>query len=466
MACFLSPKITLFLLFFLLIQLPSLAQRPGFGNSVVVPVYRSKEDSVRGRQLDKQIEEFMFSREKKAGRTVDSLFQLRSAFNQTAILRFRTVYFSSPDYVRLDSLKKVNDFSVITKISLEGVKELPEQVWKCNNLEAIEVLNSRMDRLPDLSSLQKLKTVYIFNNIPGRRLKITANRNITNLTIRGEYPQRLPRSYKKLPALLKLDLEENQLTKFPNGARKNKKLIELNVQRNELTLKGKIKLHPYLQQLGLQNNQIEHVPASIANFPNLKKLNFNTNKISKVDREIEKLQKLEFISFYKNNLAEIPEGVYKLSSLKEIDLFHNQIEKFEPEKSNWSNLITLYLSHNKVLELSENISRLTSLEGLYIWDNRIGKLPESIGTLQKLKFVRVNNNYLKVLPDTLLLLKDLEELDCSRNFITHLPSAIFDFKNLKIIAFNTNPWDEESKKLIASKLEELRSRDVYVHADE
>jgi Leucine-rich repeat (LRR) protein len=466
MTCFLRPKMSLFLLFFLSILYPSVAQHSRFGNSVVVPVYRSKEDSVKGRQMDKKIEELMFSRDKKAGRAMDSLFQLRSAFNQTAILRFRTMYFSSADYIRLDSLEQVNDFSAITKISLEGVKELPEQVWKCNNLEAIEIVNSRVDALPDLQSLPKLKSVYFFNNIPSRKLKIAGNGNITNLTIRGEYPRRLPRSYKKLPALLKLDLEDNQLTRFPNGARKNKKLIELNVQRNELTLKGKIKLHRYLQQLGLQNNEIENVPASISNFPNLKKLNFNTNRISKVDHAIEKLQKLEFISFYKNNLAEIPAGVYKLASLKEIDLFHNQIEKFEPEKSNWSNLTTLYLSHNKVLELPENISRLTALEGIYVWDNRIGKLPESIGEMKKLKFIRVNNNYLKVLPETLLFLKDLEEFDCSRNFITHLPRAIFNFKNLKIIAVSNNPWDEESKKLIASKLEELRAREVYVHADE
>jgi Leucine-rich repeat (LRR) protein len=466
MPYFFNAKTSLFLLIFLSFFSSSTAQLPRFGNSTTVPVYRSKADSIKGTELAMTMRELMFSRDKKAGRKMDSLFRIQTAFLQQAVLRYRTIYFSSADFVSLDSLKKVKDLSTVTKVSLEKVSEIPAIVLECNNLVALEFVNTRMATLPDLSTLSQLKTVYFFNNVPPRRFKIDRNTNITNLTIRGEFPNRLPRTYKNLPGLLKLDLEENQLTKFPNGARKNKKLIELNVQRNQLTLKGKIKTHPYLQQLGLQNNPIEAVPAGIAKFPNLRKLNFNSSKISKVDASIQKLQKLEFISFYKNNLTEIPLGVYKLSSLREIDLFHNQIEKLEPEKSNWKNLVTLYISHNKVLELPENISLFSSLEGLYAWDNRISKLPESIGSLQKLKFVRVNNNYLKVIPESLLMLKDLEELDCSRNFITHLPPAIFDFKKLKIIAFNNNPWDQESKNVIASKLEELRKREVFVHVDE
>jgi Leucine-rich repeat (LRR) protein len=466
MPCYLSLKSGVFLLVFFCVFCCSFGQLPRFGNSTTVPVYRTKEDSIKGVELSMKVKELMFSRDKKAGRSMDSVFKIQAEFLQKAVVRYRTIYFSSRDFVSLDSLKRLKDFSVITRVSIEGVEEIPELVWKCVNLSALEIVNSRMDKLPDLSALKQLKTVYLFNNVPNRRFTIESNDNITNLTIRGEYPDRLPRSYKMLPGLLKLDLEENQLTRFPNGARKNKKLIEMNVQRNLITLNGRIRRHPYLQQLGLQNNPIEIVPSAIARFTNLRKLNFNSNKISKVHESIQALQKLEFISFYKNNLTEIPAGVYKLSSLKEIDLFHNQIEKLEPEKSNWQNLTTLYLSHNKILELPESIGRLASLEGLYVWDNRIGSLPESIGSLKKLKFVRVNNNYLKVIPTSLLSLVDLEELDFSRNFISHLPPGIFDFKNLKIIAFNNNPWDEESKKEIALRIEELRARDVYVHADE
>jgi Leucine-rich repeat (LRR) protein len=465
MARILTLKTGLYLIVFALIFGPSFGQLPRFGNSTSVPVYRSAEDSIKGAQLHALVQQFMFSKEKNAGRRMDSVFRVREEFLKKAVLRYRTVYFATRGYVKLDSLRKMNDFSTVTNVSLEWVTSLPPEIWNCTNLEVLEIINGRLSKLPDLSALRKLKIVYLFNNVSKRRLKISPNANITNLTIRGDHPDKLPRSYRNLPALLKLDLEENQLTKFPNGARKNKKLIEFNVQRNLLTLKGKIKQHPYLQQLGLQNNVIEHVPSSIANFPALKKLNFNSNKIITVDNAIQALQKLEFISFYKNNLPEIPLGVYKLSSLREIDLFHNQIEKLEPEKANWQNLTTLYLSHNKLLDVPETISRFKSLEGLYLWDNRIGKLPKNIGTLQKLKFVRVNNNYLKVLPESLMALKDLEELDCSRNFITHMPPGIFDFRNLKIIAFTNNPWDEESKQFIESKLEELRKRDVYVHSD-
>lgn len=447
-----------------LVCVQAIGQTPG--NSKRVPIYKSKADSIQLIKVEQGMQEFFGKpMAAKAGKQtkLDSLMQLRMQLNKTAIVGYRIVYSPSRGFVTLDSLLRSKDPSKIVSLSIDKGETIPPQFWDCYNLESLEFVNTKLENIPDLSRLPKLKTVSIYNNRSRKRLTIETNPNITTLKIRVDDPQLLPKSYKNLVSLTNLDLSENKITRFPNGARHNKKLVELILQNNELTLKGRIKRHRYLSNLVLKGNTIEHVPPSIRKFKSLKKLSFNTNNIVSVSGKIEKLKMLEHLSFYKNKLARIPDGVYKLGNLKEIDLFYNEIETFQPEKSQWKNLNSLFLSHNKIMEIPESIVQLKSLEGLYAWDNRIDKLPESIGTMVDIKYIRINGNFLKVLPSSMINLTKLEELDISNNYITQLPPTIFNNQNLKIVALTNNPFDDSTRSFLTSKAAELRTREVMVH---
>lgn len=434
--------------------------QPRFGQFQVMR-YKTAEDSINMLNVQAAIDELIMKKPLQQ-KKLDSLMNVQQAISSRVI--FKTVFRPSRDFLLTDSLSQFDEYGEIYRVSVFEKSAIPDVVYKCKDLVSLELVNTSIDALPErLNELKNLKVIYIYNNKSKGRLKLIRSKTITDFVMRTEDPKTIPTSFKSLTALERLDLSENHIKKFPNGARHNKKLKEFSLQRNELRLNKKIKKHKYLERLALQGNQIEHVPASIKNLPSLKKLNFNNNRVVSVHPSIGKLIKLENISFYNNQLTAIPEGIYKLKNLLEIDLFHNQIEEIKPEFANWQKLTTLYVSHNKLTALPDNLDTLKFLSGLYAWDNRIGQFPKSIGSMTELRFIRMNHNYLKEFPVEMSNLKQLEELDISHNYITEVPEEIFDYPNLKILAMVNNPWNEKTWKFIPKKTEELRKKDVYVH---
>jgi Leucine-rich repeat (LRR) protein len=302
---------------------PSSMSQPRSGQRNVF-IYKTKEDSLQMIAIEQKMEEEI-RRKPNRGKTIDSLRQAQMAILSQGIRK--RVFFPERGFIVTDSIKETTDLSTITKLTVYKKNEIPAIVWKCKNLRELELVNTTINSIPEsLDDLDSLTRLYIHHNRSSRRLKLKSNRTITSLSIRTEDPSQLPVSYKKFIALEKLDLSENELTSFPNGARKNRKLTELNLQRNQITLSNRIKKHKHLETVSLHENKIKHVPASIRNLRNLKKLNLNINAITTVDDAIGKLEHLEQLSFYKNELTAVPKGAYQLKELGQIDLFYNQIE--------------------------------------------------------------------------------------------------------------------------------------------
>ncbi len=424
--------------------------------------FKSKIDSIRLAGIEAQLD-MAYTQRPLMMRRIDSLASLQLELYRNAVI-YRNIYRPGPGFITTDSLQMLDDLSGIRKVSVVGKSAIPDIVWKCDDLESLELINTSIDRIPErLDDLPKLTRLLIYNNRIERPLKLPRSTRITHLTILNERPDGLPKSYRKFRALQILDLSENGLEKFPNGAHRNRQLRELSLQRNKLTLQNRIKTHRRLERLSLHENNINRVPRSIKNLKNLERLNFNANEITRVSPAIARLKRLEHLSFYRNRLTEVPKGVYRLRGLRSIDLFHNEISRLEPVVANWTLLELLYVSHNKLVALPENIDALTQLTGLYAWDNRLEKLPESIGNMTNLRVVRVNKNYLHALPASFLRLSNLQEVDLSHNYISYLPEALFLFRDLTILAVTGNRFDNATRALIERVVGPLRQRGVFVH---
>lgn len=457
--------IFVFSTFLLLGEFPLYAQRGSYDNPLRVPIYKSERDSVRLNEIHSQI---ALLREKAPANSkkLDSLFRLYGETHKEVIIGYRNDYLPAQDHISIDSLRKMTDFSLVTKVSIHNyaAAEIPDIIFRCKNLTSLEMINTGITELTArLDSLRNLQSVRICNPAVSRRIKLKKNARVKVLIIRSDNPKILPRRYRGFSALETLDLSRNYLRRFPNGARRNRQLRELNLQHNHLTLHRKLRKHPFVEILALQYNEIQRVPKSIRQFRNLKKLNFNYNHITSAHRAIRFLNKLEHLSFYHNELSAIPDGVYEMTTLREIDLFHNKIEIIEPHVMRWQNLRILYLSHNRISALPEEIGALTSLEGLYVWENHLEVLPESLGNLTSLRYLWLNNNNLRQLPHSLFSLKTIEELDVSHNFLTSISESVFDFSQLKILSLINNPWDEKTLAFIHGRVTELRNRNVFVH---
>jgi Leucine-rich repeat (LRR) protein len=454
----------IFLLLFCSSSIPSSAQfQPRFGQSNLF-IYKSKEDSLQMIAIEKMANDEQRHKPVRS-KIIDSLMTVRFAIFERGVRK--RIFLPERGFMVTDSITETTNLDAITRLCVYKKKEIPAVVWKCKNLQELELVHTTINTIPkSLNDLKSLIRLYIHHNRSSGRLKLEVNNTITQLSIRVESPAYLPASYKTFSGLKKLDLSENGLIAFPNGARKNRNLTELDLQRNQITLSNRIKKHKRLEVIALHENKIQYVPASIKNLPNLKKLTLNINRINKVNDAIGRLKHLEHLSFYKNELTAVPKGVYQLNELGQIDLFHNQIERLDEGFANWRKLHTLYLSHNKFTELPKNLDTLKNLTGLYVWDNRLGHLPECLSNMTGLLYLRVNQNYLKKFPAGMKNLQLLEEIDISHNYFESLPEEVYEYPNLKILAMVNNPWNEQTWKVIQEKAEALVKREVSVHLSE
>ena len=332
------------------------------------PIFKLKEDSVQYSRIQSALNKSFVDSANRAKR--DSLFQLMFTLTRPdKVVGFRRVYRANPDFFQFENLSDHTDFEQIQELSLSGkkIKKVPAEVFKCKNLEVLQLVNTSLSKINrKVNRLSALKMIIVYNNKTSKSLKLKKNINVETLVIRGDQPHYLPRSYKNFKALVKLDLSNNAITEFPNGANRNKKLKELILINNAITLKGnEIRPNLHLEKLDLIKNQISKVPSSIGNLPNLKTLKFNYNNITEIAPEISLLQNMESLSLYNNQLTTIPAGVYQLKSLKQIDLYYNQIDRFDERIIEWQNLEVLYLAYNKLFSLPDNLGKLKNLQELY-----------------------------------------------------------------------------------------------------
>ena len=436
------------------------------GRSVKMPVFRAMSDSVDYHTTMDRLAN-MYRQDHVDEPQADSLRNVIDQIVRERIVRYRIIYYPTPGFIEMHQLDTITDPTTVESLSLSGGNaQLDPAVFRCPNLKRLELINTSIKKLPGaLARLKSLEEVIICNNTINGRLKLEKNERILQLTIHGDDPTNLPRSYRRLKNLQTLDLSENHLKKFPKGIRRNRKLLALDLQENELEWRAfeRIPVCRSLERLALQHNRLQAVPASITRFKKLKRLSLNYNNITTVHPRFANLSGLEYVSFYQNRLRQIPTPLYALASLRVLDLFHNEIEGLDTTLHRWKNLEILYLAHNKIVFLPANLNRLTSLTHLYLDHNRIDRLPESVGRLSGLQVLKINHNWIKELPASVLKLHVLEELDISNNYIQDIPPEIFDFKNYKIFSLANNPWSPRTKSFLHQKVKELRARDVFVH---
>ena len=379
----------------------------------------------------------------------------------------RKVYYPSPDFISYDSMLMLDYPAQITSLSITNIKtkRLPKEVFNCNQLQFLELVNTPIRNLQKLKKLPHLKSVYILNSKSLKPIRLSKTGGIKSFGMRGENPAALPRSFHQVSKLEKLDLADNRLTHFPTGIKKNLLLKEILLSNNHITLEdGRMEESASLEKLELQKNKIITIPSAIKGYPNLKKLTLSYNAIEKVSDEISTLSKLEHLAFYHNNLTSIPDGIFKLKDLKDIDLYFNRIERMDNRLGKLKSLEVLYLSNNKLISIPDSIGSLTNLRELYLSNNRLSDLPQSLGKLHELKVLRLNNNYLLQFPEYLLKLSKLENIDISNNKITELPEYVSSLQQLKLLVMVNNPWDSQSLERLPKLTEQLRKKEVVVHA--
>lgn len=435
------------------------------------PIFASKEDSATFARTTKAIDAITQSDPNAVMpgipkfNTLDSLrkIQLR-LFDK--IVGYRYAYSADKNFTPVsDLLSGKARADEITKLSIADSKShaIPRQIYSCGNLEELELVNTRIRRIPArLSKLSKLRRIYVYNKVTPRSLRLGKNSNVNTLVIGGTQGKSLPKSYRNLTMLESLDLSRNiNMTRFPE-IYQNKSLLKLSLRENMLSLSDlKDGTGLPLQELNLMRNRIKTVPNAIGSFSELRKLTFNYNEIVSIAPSMGKLKQLESLALYRNQLSELPPELFRLTNLSVIDLYYNNLHAIGPEISQLTNLRVLYLSNNQLTSLPDNIGDLTKLQELYIHNNKLSALPESVARLQGLRVLRMNDNLFSSFPEPVLALTNLENLDISKNLLHTLPLELSQFPKLQILVLIKNPFENQAD--VAKVKEELQARGAIVH---
>ncbi len=426
-----------------------------------VPVFTDRKDSIDYAITTDSIQLILKRNQNRMSygvpsKDLDSLFNLHRTLREKAI-GFRDIYKSRMGFTTYADLKSGNiNPKKVRRLSFDEkvLFAIPEEVYGCINLEEIEFVNSKITQLPSkLRTLKKLRSIYVYNNEPSKRLKLKRNQTIEKLIIRGSYGVFLPVNFKKLRNLDTLDLKRNLgMTAFPEISR-NKKLSKLVLSENELTLSDLKKGSRSLRDLNLSKNKIISVPKAIGQFPQLKNLELSYNQIANVSDDIGKLKSLESVSFYENKLTAIPSGIFELSGLRSIDLYFNRLDEVDPAIGNLTQLRILYLSNNFLKQLPESIGNLSNLLALYAHHNDLDSLPSSLGKLKQLRRIGLNDNNLIEVPLYFLDFRELEDLDLSGNKIFMFPIGWTNLLKLQTLGIYGNPF--QNRKEVDKEVDQL-----------
>ncbi|XP_069499972.1 osteomodulin [Ambystoma mexicanum] len=255
-------------------------------------------------------------------------------------------------------------------------------------------------------------------------------------------------------------------------------------------LKSIPKIPAHIQQLYLQFNEIEGVPATaFINATSLKEINLSHNKI-KSDRledgvftKLTKLTQLfldhnkleEFPSLLPNSLERLLLNFNQISKIQArnlqglihvtmLDLCNNRIEDAFKGKalSKMRNLMQLNLCNNKLRSMPQ--SPPESLMYLSLENNSISHIPEDYFTkLRNLTAVRMSHNNVQEIPRNMFNLPKLMELDLSSN---KLKQAFYIPRSLEHLYLQDNEFEFINITLMCSFIDPMNpNRLTYIRVD-
>ncbi len=138
----------------------------------------------------------------------------------------------------------------------------------------------------------------------------------------------MPNGTDNLMNLIKINLFNNKLTKFPEVLTKCDGLMQLDISSNKITdISPNIKNLVFLNEINLNKNQLTNLPYEFGELKNLKSLYIRGNLLKEMPKSIAKLTSLENLDLSINSLTTLPIEISNLKKLKTLSLVGNPISK-------------------------------------------------------------------------------------------------------------------------------------------
>lgn len=161
-------------------------------------------------------------------------------------------------------------------------------------------------------------------------------------------------------------------------------------------------------KLDLRNFELQKFPRSILKFKSLEVLSLRNNKLRQIPQDIDRLSKLKELWLSNNKLVSLPDSICNLKNLERVWLDENKFESLPKDIGNLKNLKSLILTNNHLKKLPELIFKLKKLEVLLLGNNLLKELPKCFIELKSLKYISLERNYFKKYPEVLKKIENSE----------------------------------------------------------
>ncbi|NXU59597.1 OMD protein, partial [Turnix velox] len=208
--------------------------------------------------------------------------------------------------------------------------------------------------------------------------------------------------FKKLPNLVQLHLQHNELEEFPFQLPSSLERLLLGFNNISQLSGNALEGLPNITMLDLCNNLLDDSVLKgkiFSNMKNLMQLNLCNNKLETMPPDLP--SSLMYLSLENNSISYIPENYFnRLPKIIALRMSHNNLQNIPRNTFNLSNLLELNLGHNKLKQIFY-IPR--SLQHLYIEDNDIENINVTLMcpsidsmNINQLTYIRVDQNKLTV----------------------------------------------------------------------
>jgi Leucine-rich repeat (LRR) protein len=236
-----------------------------------------------------------------------------------------------------------------------------------------------------------------------------------------------PNSFKKLEKLIELNLENNNITVLPPVLKRAKELKRLKLGYNKLATTEGLTKFKKLQILLLDGNQLESVPRDLYNqLKRLEILHMSKNHIKDIHIDVRYLRFLKDIDISGNKLTSLPSELLLLPRLEILNASNNQISRipsFNVKGRGERKIERVDISNNVLLKFPEHLLSMTSK--LDICKNRIKTIPGS-----SLKKLDISSGQELLMHDNPLVSPPLDICECGiRSIIQYFQEAKAEMKS-------------------------------------
>jgi len=198
-----------------------------------------------------------------------------------------------------------------------------------------------------------------------------------------------------------------------------------------------------LQQLYLNGNQLQTLPAEVGQWTAMQKLELNGNHLRTLPVEVGQWAAMQKLELNGNHLRTLPVEVGQWAAMQRLSLYENQLEILPAEVGQWAAMQILNLGSNYLQTLPTEVGQWSAMQKLFLDENQLKTLPTEVGQWAAMQILDLSNNQLKTLPDSIGNLRNLRHLDLSGNRFTRVPDVLFNLPADTEIFLSGNPFPPE-----------------------